>query len=145
MYLGIGIFAYVTILFLTYRDMRIFRRTGYMSFRKGAFKGLIASTLVLIGIVLIPAAFSGILGLGLIFFGLMINQKGTRERVFTTAGAWKRFTGTTDIVRTPEEIRADYEREQADKKRLEKEKERADRNERRRDKWGKDEEDDKTS
>lgn len=144
MYFGIGILAYFTILFLTYRDMRIFRRTGYASYRKGAFKGIIASSIVLIGVFLIPS-FQGILGLALIFFGLMVNQKGKREPVFTTAKAWKRFIGTTDIVRTPEEIRADYEKEQAERKRLVKEKERAERNEKRREKWGKEDEDDETS
>jgi len=140
MYLGIAVFAYITILFLTYRDMRIFRRTGYLSYRKGAFKGIAASTVVLIGIIFIPLF--QLLGIGLVFGGLMINQKGKREKVFTTAGTLKRFIATTDIVRTPEEIRADYEREKAEKKRLEKEKERADRNEKRREKWGKEDEDD---
>jgi len=145
MYLGIGAFAYFVILFLTYRDMRIFRRTGYTSYRKGAFKGIIASTAVLIGIFLIPSFSGGIFGLALVFIGLMINQKGKREQVFTTAGTFKRFIGTTDVVRTPEEIRADYEKDQAEKKRLEKEKERMDRNEKRREKWGAEEEDDKKS
>jgi len=139
-YLGIAAFAYFMILFLTYRDMRIFRRTGYTSYRKGAFKGIIASSAVLIGIFLIPTFQGGILGLALVFVGLMINQKGKREQVFTTAGTMKRFAGTTDVVRTPEEIKADYEKEQAERKRMEKEKERADRNEKRREKWGNEDE-----
>ncbi|WNY27488.1 hypothetical protein [Methanolapillus ohkumae] len=118
MYIVIGIFAYVAILYLTYRDLRIFRRTGYFSYRKGALKGIIASTFVLIGIFLIPTV-NDILGLALIFVGLMINQKGTREEVFTNATAFERFIGKTDIVRTPEEIKADYLRQQEE---LEKEK-----------------------
>ncbi|WNY25310.1 hypothetical protein [Methanolapillus millepedarum] len=111
LYIGIGIFAYIAILYLTYRDMRIFRRTGYFSYRKGAFKGIIASTLVLLGTFLIPSV-SDILGLALIFVGLMINQKGKREQVFTNANAFDRFLGKTDIVRTPEEIKEDYLKQQ---------------------------------
>ena len=140
MYLGIGIFAYFTILFLTYRDLRIFRRTGYFSYRKGAFKGILASSLVLIGMFLIPSWGEGIIGLAFVFLGLMVNQKGKREKVFTTAGTWDRFIGKTDVFRTTEEIRADYERAQAEKKRMEKEKERMDRNEKRKEMWEKEDE-----
>jgi len=146
LYIGIGAFAYFMVLFLTCRDLRIYRRTGYVSFRKGAFKGIIASTFALIGLFLILSlSGEGVLGLLVVFIALMVNQKGQREKVFTTAGTFKRFIGTTDVVRTPEEIKADYEKGQAEKKRLEKEKERADRNEKRREKWGKEDEDDEKS
>ena len=123
MFLYISAFAYVTILYLTLRDLRIFRRTGYFSYRKGAFKGIIASTLVLIGILLmqmIPAFALG--GFGIVFLGLMTNQKGKREKVFTTAKAPARFLGKTDIVRTKEEIYEDYLKQKAEKERLEKQK-----------------------
>ncbi|MDV0445202.1 hypothetical protein MmiAt1_07590 [Methanimicrococcus sp. At1] len=126
-YLGIGIFAYFTILYLTFRDMRIFRRTGYISYRKGAFKGIIASSIVLIGIFITPAM--QILGLALIFVGVMINQKGKREKVFTTAGPLERFIGKTDVVLTPEEKRDIYEQQLAEKRQMEKEKEKMDRRE----------------
>ena len=126
-YLAIGIFAYFTIFFLTFRDMRIFRRTGYISYRKGAFKGIIASSLALIGVFLVPAM--NILGLALIFVGLMINQKGQREKVFTTAGTFSRFIGSTDIVLTNEEKRELYEKQVAEKKQMQKEKEKSERRE----------------
>jgi hypothetical protein len=113
-YIFIGAFAYVTILYLTLRDLRIFRRTGYFSYRKGAFKGIVASTLVLIGIILIQI--SVLAGLGLVFVGLMVNQKGKREQIFTTAKTLDRFLGKTDIVRTKEEIREDYLKQQNEKK-----------------------------
>jgi hypothetical protein len=119
--IGIAVFAYVTILFLTYRDLRIFRRTGYLSYRKGALKGIIASTVVLIGLFLF-FYLSTLICLALVFVGLMINQKGKREQIFTTAGTWARFTGKTDIVRTHEEMRADYERIQAEKTQTDSEK-----------------------
>ena len=137
-YIGIGVFAYFTILFLTFRDMRIFRRTGYVSYRKGAFKGIIASSVVLLGIFLIQSM--QLLGLGLVFLGLMINQKGAREKVFTTAGTLQRFIGQTDVVLTNEEKRELYEQQMADKKRMEKEKERAERNEKLREKREKEDE-----
>ncbi len=137
-YIGIGVFAYFTILFLTFRDMRIFRRTGYVSYRKGAFKGIIASSVVLLGIFLTQSM--QLLGLGLVFLGLMINQKGAREKVFTTAGTFQRFIGQTDIVLTNEEKKELYEQQMADKKRMEKEKERAERNEKLREKREKEDE-----
>lgn len=136
-YLGIGVFAYFTILFLTFRDMRIFRRTGYVSYRKGAFKGIIASSAVLIGIFLIPAM--DLLGIALVFVGVMINQKGKRETVFTTAGAFSRFIGQTDILLTNEEKRELYEQQMAEKKQMEKEKEKAERREKLKEKRGSDE------
>ena len=106
LYLSIGAFAYVTVLYLTLRDLRIFRRTGYASYRKGALKGIIASTLVLFGILLMQAF--PLPGIGLVFFGMMVNQKGKRETVFTTAKSLDRFLGKTDIVRTKEEIYEEY-------------------------------------
>ena len=145
--IGIAVFAYVTILFLTYRDLRIFRRTGYLSYRKGALKGLLASTVVLIGLLLFFFISSALICLAFVFVGLMINQKGKREQIFTTAGTWARFTGKTDIVRSPEEIRADYERIQAEKtqtergkKQIENEKEKNERREKRKEQREKDEE-----
>ena len=131
-YIAIGMLAYSVILYLTWRDMRIFRRTGYASYQKGAFKGIIASTLVLLGIFLIPTL--DVAGLGLIFIGLLVNQKGKREQVFTTAKTLDRLLGKTDVVRTKEEIRDDYLKQQAEKKRMEKEMERAERMEKRREK-----------
>ncbi|WNY28996.1 hypothetical protein MmiEs2_12090 [Methanimicrococcus stummii] len=126
-YLGIGVFAYFSILFLTFRDMRIFRRTGYISYRKGAFKGIIASSLVLVGLFLIPTM--NLLGLALVFLGVMVNQKGAREKVFTTANTLNRFIGQTDIVLTNEEKKALYEQQVAEKKQMEKEKEKNERRE----------------
>jgi hypothetical protein len=137
--IGIAIFAYVTILFLTYRDLRIFRRTGYLSYRKGALKGILASTVVLIGLLVFLLFSSALICLALVFAGLMINQKGKREQIFTTAGTWARFTGKTDVVRTPEEIRADYERIQAEKTQTENEKEKNDIREKRKEQREKDE------
>jgi hypothetical protein len=97
MYLEITMFAYFVVLFLTLRDIRIFKRTGYRSYRKGALKGLAASTVILIGAMIVKAKPD--LGLLLVLIGLFINRKGIRERVFTGAGTLDRFLGKTDYVK----------------------------------------------
>jgi len=142
-YLGIGVFAYFAVLFLTFRDMRIFRRTGYISYRKGAFKGIIASSAILIGIFLTPSW--DLIGIALVFVGMMINQKGQREKVFTTAGTLSRFIGQTDLVLTNEEKKELYEKQIAERKQMEKEKEKNDRREKLKEQRGQTESDDVNS
>ena len=97
MYLEIAMFAYFVVLFLTLRDIRIFKRTGYRSYRKGALRGLAASSLILIGAITVEAKPE--LGLLIVLIGLFINRKGIRERVFTGAGTLDRFLGKTDYVK----------------------------------------------
>ncbi len=95
MYFYIAIAAYIVILFLSLRDIRIYRRTGYLSYRKGAIKGIIASSIALIGAILTinwPEA-----GLLIVFLGLYFNSKGVRETVFANATTLERLTGRTDI------------------------------------------------
>ena len=99
-YLGIAMLAYFVVLFLTLRDVRIFRRTGYRSYRKGAMKGLAASTVTLLGAIIIEMNPNlGTLGLLIVLLGLYINRKGVRERVFTSAGTLDRVLGKTDYVK----------------------------------------------
>lgn len=97
MYLEIAMLAYFVVLFLTIRDIRIFKRTGYLSYRKGALKGLAASSLVLLGAISVEAKPE--LGLLIVLFGLMVNRKGAREPVFTNAGTFDRFLGKTDYIK----------------------------------------------
>lgn len=97
MYLEIVMCAYFVVLFLTLRDIRIFKRTGYRSYRKGALKGLAASSLILMGAIVVKAKPD--VGLLFVLIGLFINRKGTRERVFTSAGTLDRFLGKTDYIR----------------------------------------------
>lgn len=98
MYLEIAMLAYFVVLFLTIRDIRIFKRTGYISYRKGALKGLAASSLILLGAITMEAKPE--IGLLIVFFGLTINRKGIRERVFTDAGTLDRFLGKTDYMKS---------------------------------------------
>ncbi|AKB23648.1 hypothetical protein MSMTP_0179 [Methanosarcina sp. MTP4] len=97
MYLEIAMFAYFVVLFLTLRDIRIFKRTGYLSYRKGALKGLAASSLILIGAIAVEVKPE--LGLLIVLAGLFVNRKGTREKVFTSAGTLDRFLGKTDYLK----------------------------------------------
>lgn len=97
MYLEIAMLAYFVVLFLTIRDIRIFKRTGYISYRKGALRGLAASSLVLIGAISVEAKPE--IGLLIVLFGLSINRKGVREPVFTNAGTFDRFIGKTDYIK----------------------------------------------
>lgn len=99
LYFAVCIFAYFSILYLTLRDLRIFWRTGFQSYKKGAFRGLIASTFALAGVLLMPMTNNILIGLLFVFAAVMINKKGKREEVFTTAGKADRFLGKTDIVR----------------------------------------------
>ena len=97
MYLEIAMFAYLVVLFLTLRDVRIFKRTGYRSYRRGALKGLVASSLVLVGAIIVETKPD--LGLLIVLIGLFINRKGVREHVFTGAGTLDRILGKTDYVK----------------------------------------------
>ena len=97
LFLEIAMFAYFVVLFLTLRDIRIFKRTGYRSYRKGAMKGLAASSVILIGATVVNV--NPNIGLLFVLIGLFINRKGIRERVFTHAGTFDRFLGKTDYIK----------------------------------------------
>ena len=94
MYQQLAVAAYVVVLFLTLRDIRIFKRTHLVSYRKGAMKGLVASSVVLLGILFVSA--NPDLGLLIVLIGLYINRKGFREDVFKDTVALDRLLGKTD-------------------------------------------------
>jgi len=95
MYQEIAMFAYFVVLFLTLRDVRIFKRTKYRSYRKGAFKGLAASSFMLLGAIITEVKPD--FGLLIVLLGLFINHKGPREKIFKNAGTLDRFLGKTDL------------------------------------------------
>ena len=94
MYQQLAIAAYIVVLFLTLRDIRIFKRTHLVSYRKGALRGLAASTVVLLGTFVVGA--NPNLGLLIVLIGLYINRKGIREDVFRDTAAMDRLLGKTD-------------------------------------------------
>ncbi len=103
MYIYIAAAAYFVTIFLTVRDIRIYRRTAFPSYRKGATRGIVASTVILIGVLFVSA--SPNVGLLFVLIGLFVNKKGTREKIFTEATAVERLFGKTDIMKedvTPE-------------------------------------------
>ena len=78
MYFTISAAAFVVVAFLTIRDIRIFRRTKLESYRRGAVKGMAAMTLVLIGVIIVPA--NAEIGMLLVLIGMFITKKGPREK-----------------------------------------------------------------
>ena len=89
----IAAFGFVSIMFLTLRDIRIYHRTKIVSYRKGALKGMIAGALAIIGMgVTID---NPQMGLTIILVAVYVNGKGKREDVFGDAPVIKRALGET--------------------------------------------------
>lgn len=93
----IAFFGFVSIMYLTLRDIRIFHRTKIVSYRKGALKGMIAGALALIGVAICVDNPS--IGLTVTLVAVYINQKGSREDVFGNAPLSKRLLGETTVER----------------------------------------------
>jgi len=79
----ISALAFTVILFLTLRDIRIFRTTGIVSYRKGALRGLFASSIALLGLMVSENPNTQDMGLLLAFIAVFLNKKGVREDIFT--------------------------------------------------------------
>ncbi len=96
-YIYIAAFGFFSIIFLTLRDIRIFRRTKVESYRKGALRGMLAGALALVGLnvtVVNPSV-----GLTITLVAVYINGKGKREDVFGDAPLMKRVLGETTVQR----------------------------------------------
>ena len=95
LYFYIAAFGFLSIMFLTLRDIRIYHRTKIVSYRKGALKGMIAGALAVIGMgVTID---NPQIGLTIILVAVYVNGKGKREDVFGDAPLIKRVLGETKI------------------------------------------------
>lgn len=94
-YAYIAAFGFISIIFLTLRDIRIFHRTKIVSYRKGALKGMIAGAIALIGMVITTENPS--IGLTIMLVAIYLNGKGKREDVFGNAPVLKRVIGETTI------------------------------------------------
>ncbi len=96
-YVYIAAFGFFSIIFLTLRDIRIFRRTKIESYRKGALRGMFAGALALVGLnvtVVNPSV-----GLTITLVAVYLNGKGKREDVFGDAPLMKRMLGETAVQR----------------------------------------------
>lgn len=95
--LYIAAFGFFSIIYLTLRDIRIFRRTKLTSYRKGALRGMLTGGLAWIGM-MFTAANPGYesLGLTITLVAIYFNRKGNREDVFKDAPLIKRILGETN-------------------------------------------------
>ncbi len=97
-YVYIAAFGFISIIFLTLRDIRIFHRTKIESYRKGALKGMIAGAVALIGMgVTASNPTNPTIGLTIMFVAIYLNGKGKREDVFENAPMIKRLFGETTL------------------------------------------------
>jgi len=94
----IAAFGFVSIIFLTMRDIRIFRRTKLESYRKGALRGMITGALAWLGMIF-TAGNPGYesIGLTIVLVAIYFNKKGKREDVFGDAPLIKRVLGETAV------------------------------------------------
>ncbi|PKL54224.1 MAG: hypothetical protein CVV36_03095 [Candidatus Methanoperedenaceae archaeon HGW-Methanoperedenaceae-1] len=95
MYVYIALFGFISIIYLTLRDIRIYHRTKIESYRKGALKGMLAGALALVGMG--TTAGNPQIGLTILLVAIYFNGKGVRENVFKDAPLIKRLLGETNI------------------------------------------------
>ncbi|MFZ3383404.1 MAG: hypothetical protein WA144_05720 [Candidatus Methanoperedens sp.] len=94
----IAAFVFVSIIFLTLRDIRIYRRTKLVSYRKGALRGMIMGGLAYIGMIFTVAnPGNETIGLTIQLVAIYFNKKGKREDVFGDAPLMKRVLGETTV------------------------------------------------
>lgn len=94
----IAAFGFVSIIFLTLRDIRIFRRTKLVSYRKGALRGMITGALAWLGMIFTASnPDNPTIGLTIVLVAIYFNKKGKREDVFGDAPLMKRVLGETAV------------------------------------------------
>ena len=94
-YIYIAAFGFISIIFLTLRDIRIYHRTKIVSYRKGALRGMVAGALALVGMGVTSG--NPQIGLTITFVAIYFNGKGKREDVFGDAPLLKRVLGETSV------------------------------------------------
>jgi hypothetical protein len=95
-YVYIAAFGFISIMFLTVRDIRIYRRTKFDSYRKGALRGMLMGALALVGMSFIVPGFESV-GLTVVLVAVYFNNKGKREDVFGDAPLMKRVLGESTV------------------------------------------------
>jgi len=97
----IALFGLFVVMLLWLRDCRIYLRTGFLGYRKGAVYGVGCTALSIFGagfVYLHPQL--DLMGLGFVLIGLYIQGKVEREKVFTNQTSWERFTGKPPLNQT---------------------------------------------
>lgn len=95
--LFVGIFGAVVVSFLWLRDARIFYRTGYDTYRKRAYYGVLFTALAWFGCVLcgMPDQALYFLGIGLVLLALYLQSRMKKDNVWKgDESGWKRFIGS---------------------------------------------------
>lgn len=89
----ISAFGAISVIFLWFRDVRIFIRTSYDGYRKASYLGV-----VLIGLSSLGVFFSMIgyefIGLGIVYGALYLHGRIKRERIWTNEGTLARLFGS---------------------------------------------------
>jgi hypothetical protein len=101
-YVYIAAFGFFSIIFLTIRDIRIFRRTKIEAYRKGALRGMLAGALALVGLNVTAMYPNPSVGLTITLVAVYLNGKGKREDVFGDAPLIKRVLGETTVQKNIE-------------------------------------------
>lgn len=96
-YIYIAAFGFISIMFLTLRDIRIYRRTKLDSYRKGALRGMLMGALALLGMNFTGNPGFESVGLTIVLVAVYFNNKGKREDVFGDAPLMKRVLGETSL------------------------------------------------
>jgi len=91
----IAAFGFVSIIFLTLRNIRIFRRTKLESYRKAALRGMIMGALAWLGMIVTGNPGKEQIGLGIVFIAIIFLGIGKHEDVFGDAPVIKRVLGET--------------------------------------------------
>jgi len=97
-YVYIAAFGFISIIFLTLRDIRIYRRTKLVSYRKGALRGMLTGALAWFGMIFTAGNPNyETVGLTMVLVAVYFNKKGKREDVFGDAPLMKRVLGETTV------------------------------------------------
>jgi hypothetical protein len=87
-------FGLAAILFLWFRDIRIFASTRFPGYRKAAYQGVLFTALATLGFfIALYGADGEIIGLGLILAGLYLQGRVKREKIFTDETTMERLLG----------------------------------------------------
>ena len=89
----IALFGAAVVFFLWLRDARIFYRTGFLGYRKAAYRGVLYGALALLGIPVTGWSSFELFGLGLILAALYLQGRETREKIWKNEGTMDRLLG----------------------------------------------------
>lgn len=89
-------FGAAVVIFLWLRDARIFFRTGLPGYRKAAYWGVLYGALATLGVIctILLAAFTEMIGIGIILLALYLQGRIQREKIWKNEGTMERFFGS---------------------------------------------------